>query len=33
MAFIECKNLSNVYNKGLENEYKALDGKSTKESL
>ena len=26
MAFIECKNLSHVYNKGLENEYKALDG-------
>lgn len=25
MSFIECKNLSHVYNKGLENEYKALD--------
>lgn len=24
MAFIECKNLSHVYNKGLENEYQAL---------
>lgn len=28
MSFIECKNLSHVYNKGLENEYKALDGVS-----
>ncbi len=25
MAFIECKNLSHVYNKGMENEYKALE--------
>ena len=28
MSFIECKNLSHVYNKGMENEYKALDGVS-----
>ena len=26
MAFIECKDLSHIYNKGMENEYKALDG-------
>lgn len=25
MAFIECKNLSHVYNQGMENEYQALD--------
>ncbi len=25
MAFIECKNLSHIYNKGMENEYKALE--------
>lgn len=30
MSFIECKNLSHVYNKGLENEYKALDGVNLK---
>ena len=30
MSFIECKNLSHVYNKGLENEYKALDDISLK---
>lgn len=28
MSFIECKNLSHVYNKGMENEYKALDSVS-----
>ena len=26
MAFIECKDLSHIYNKGMENEYKALEG-------
>ena len=25
MAFIECKNLSHIYSKGMENEYSALD--------
>lgn len=25
MAFIECKNLSHIYSKGMENEYRALD--------
>lgn len=25
MAFIECKNLTHVFNQGMENEYKALD--------
>ncbi len=26
MAFIECKDLSHIYNKGMENEYRALEG-------
>ena len=30
MAFIECENLSHIYNAGMENEYKALDGVSLK---
>lgn len=30
MSFIECKNLSHIYNEGLENEYRALDNVSLK---